>query len=382
MNSIDNYLDDFSKVETFDIRLDNADVPQVYASGNWLFEHADEILDNPNLVAPKEAYFTDTDVIPDLDEYLGETKAPKHEAKPRKKSIERDNDNFSVFKEPVLSYLASKLKRSGHNTAYLIWFGLYYLMFVTIFGGSDTAFLTFGFIYGISFLVCISPLGEWIMRKRTGIRPMRTAKEINTLGSILEDLYDEAERIDPLIYPAIEIFIDESMDVNAYAFGRKTLVVTKGSLELLSESDLHGLIAHEFGHFSGLDTLSIVLASIGNVSLSVLCGILQGTLNLVGRIFPNEGKSFLVRILKGILSLLYKVISFVTNLFLMSASRTCEYKADKFAFECGYGEEMLNVLKQFEMLETGGNRSFTALLMSTHPDTSNRIKRLEKLLGY
>jgi len=54
------------------------------------------------------------------------------------------------------------------------------------------------------------------------------------------------------------------MTINAFAFGKSTLVLTRGSLELLNDDCLKGLIVHEFGHFSHRDTEAILLTTVSN----------------------------------------------------------------------------------------------------------------------
>ena len=57
-------------------------------------------------------------------------------------------------------------------------------------------------------------------------------------------------RTDPQLSRKIRLYIQEDMSVNAFVFGKKTLVLTRGSVALLSDDCLKGLMAHEFGHFA------------------------------------------------------------------------------------------------------------------------------------
>ena len=68
---------------------------------------------------------------------------------------------------------------------------------------------------------------------------------------------------------------------------------------------------------------------------------------------------------------------FVGDLILMPTSRKGEYLADKFAYECGFGREIISALCQLESLVMEDKKRFRELLRSTHPPLSHRIERLE-----
>ena len=59
------------------------------------------------------------------------------------------------------------------------------------------------------------------------------------------------------------------------------------------------------------------------------------------------------------------------------SSRQNEYLADKFAYDCGYGNELAETL---DLIGQGsGAKGLWANLASTHPDTDDRIARLQDL---
>ena len=84
----------------------------------------------------------------------------------------------------------------------------------------------------------------------------------------------EAVKTDPTLSMNIKLYIQEDMDINAFAFGRETLVLTRGSLELLNDDGIKGLIAHELGHFSHYDTIVQLFAAVGNFYISLLTRII------------------------------------------------------------------------------------------------------------
>jgi len=66
-------------------------------------------------------------------------------------------------------------------------------------------------------------------------------------------------------------------------------------------------------------------------------------------------------------------------LLCMYSSRQNEYAADEYAFNCGYGYDLQQVLESFG--NGSGSTGLFSALVSSHPDTYKRIARLQKLEG-
>lgn len=265
-----------------------------------------------------------------------------------------------------------------YNLPYVLWLVFYYVMFSLLFGGTGESFLFFGAIYIVSIVLSLT-VGESFFRLRMGLRKVRTRKEKDRLIPIFNQVYRSAKLTHPSISKHIKLYIDNSMEINAYAFGKSTLAVTKGSILLLDDRALYGLIAHEMGHFAHCDTHALIMASVGNSTLRFFTMFFNFSFNVMDRIASNEDRSFIIRVLRGILMFVYKIILFVGDLFLLPVSRQGEYRADKFAFECGYGAELHHALSTFEMLESTPIK-LVDRVFSTHPSTPNRLARLEQLL--
>ena len=52
------------------------------------------------------------------------------------------------------------------------------------------------------------------------------------------EVYKQASKVNPDLPKNIKLYVQENMDINAFAFGKSTLVLTKGSLELLDDDGL------------------------------------------------------------------------------------------------------------------------------------------------
>jgi len=258
------------------------------------------------------------------------------------------------------------------NIIYCLWFVFYIFIF-----GYFTAFLIIPF-YVISFLIALSPHAERIWRFLSGVRPLRLKSEKERLRSIFFDVYIGAVDARPRMFRGIKIFILETMDINAYAFGRETLILTKGSIDLLSDECIAGLMAHELGHFANGDTRMALLLKIGNLPMSLVMQALSWARNKL-----KESRGFFVSLLRGFINVFYfplKGIDFLGELILMHEQRKSEYLADSFAFASGYGKELAEVLSQLYQVSFSKPQSIKEMMRATHPHITKRIERLEDML--
>ena len=269
------------------------------------------------------------------------------------------------------------------NWPYIFWLLFYFTLFWLILGATGKSFITVFVIYSISLLFACSAAAEGLWRSISGVRPLYTQAEKNHLLPIFEEVYIEAVKADPNLFKGITLYIQEDMDVNAFAFGKSTLVLTKGSIELLSDECLKGLIAHEFGHFSHFDTVVLLFASVGNLLMSLLMKIIRGIAKILLYMVRNKDVSFTwcMKILYSLVNGVYKGILFTGDLILMSVSREHEFMADAFAGKCGFGVELAEVLYQIHQVSISRPENVIEQLRSTHPPLTQRIERLERLNG-
>jgi heat shock protein HtpX len=167
------------------------------------------------------------------------------------------------------------------------------------------------------------------------------------------------------------------MTINAFAFGKSTLVLTRGSIELLNDECLKGLISHEFGHFSYKHTDALLLFTVANLPMSFIIRKLTDAKNH----FDNsKRRSLIIGSLCDFLYYLFKALDFIGDLILMHSSRKNEYKADKFSIKSGFGKELTNVLIEIYGVSISKPQSVKEQLRSTHPHITLRIERLEEVI--
>ena len=248
------------------------------------------------------------------------------------------------------------------NLPYLAWTLFYFLLFWLALGANAISFIALFAVYLLLITFAFTPVAESFWRVASGVRPLRTSREKERLEPLLDEVYEEVKAINPDISKAIKLYIFEDMEINAFAFGRGTLVLTRGSILLLNDECLQGLIAHEFGHFAHYDTHVQLIVSVGNLFVSLLFKLLN-----------YLAKSF------KLIALITKPLFFINDCLLMSASRHQEYMADEFALHCRFDIELIAVLYQLYDIVTEKPESVREQLRRTHPELTKRIENLERL---
>jgi len=179
---------------------------------------------------------------------------------------------------------------------------------------------------------------------------------------------------------------------NAFATGRSprhsVVAVTQGALDLLTNEELEGVIAHEIAHIKNRDMLVNTLAAVIGAAITY---VLYLSLFAAGdRERDRSG---------GLLALaLLVVVPFAVMLVRLAISRTREFEADRQG--AVLSRKPLALASALRKLEfriresplTQGNPSTSHLfivnpfrgvklssLFATHPPTTERIKRLEEM---
>ena len=226
---------------------------------------------------------------------------------------------------------------------------------------------------------------------------MYQAKEVEKkdkpeLHALIEDIARLAK------IPKPKVYMVKSANPNAFATGRNpehaAVAVTTGILDLLDKEELKGVLAHEISHVKNRD---ILIASIAATLAGVISFI--GAMARWGAIFGSLGGEDRENS-GGILGFL--VLGIITPLmaFLiqMAISRSREYQADESAARLlGNGEGLVKALRKLEHgvrdhpLEHGSKAGASLFivnpftwkgmmtLLSTHPHTDDRVKRLQGL---
>ena len=273
------------------------------------------------------------------------------------------------------------------NIFYILWFLLYFGISWVILGENWRAFYIALAIYGTSITIALCPIGEVLLRAVEGCRKPATGQEKNYLLPLFEDVYQNAKEINPSLNNGIKIYIMDFMYVNAFAIGRKTIAITKGALETFTRDELKGILAHELGHMTYGHTKALLLSVIGNFFFSVIVWILRLLLSIVEwlsevfAVFNFMGIIF--RILAFVVRVVCEVFIFIFvnlgEIVLSANSRLNEIQADKFAFDIGYGKELISCLYLLQKISINSKVKLSEKLKASHPHLAYRIGYLEEL---
>lgn len=247
-------------------------------------------------------------------------------------------------------------------------------------------------IYILSIVIALSPIGEWILRVQSGCKAIVDPTVVSRMQPIFEEVYSRAKEMNPEIPGDVKLFMNNDLCPNAFATGRHTICITRGLL-LLSDNDIKGILGHEFGHLAHKDTDTILVIAVGNLIVSIVFAVWRAIIRLFAWFINIAGvmaaESFwgkltawfageLIRILIDIV--LAGVIALWTKLgvlICMTSSRANEYLADQYSYHLGYGYDLCNALRKLGVGEK--SKGIFAALSSSHPDSFDRINRLNEL---
>jgi heat shock protein HtpX len=226
---------------------------------------------------------------------------------------------------------------------------------------------------------------------------MQQAKPLDTaLYPQVESMVRDITTKDNLPMPKL-YFVDTPIP-NAFATGRSpkhaVVAVTRGIMEILDDTELRAVLAHEIGHVKNYDMLvSAIAATIGG-AISILAEMAFWGGALFGGNDEEGGNPI------GALAAML-LAPFAAMIIQMAVSRSREYGADAHSKEIlGHGEDLIRALQKLEdfkpalaKYQPSPNQEATAHLMftnmfnmrglsslfSTHPSTADRIKRLRSL---
>jgi len=287
------------------------------------------------------------------------------------------NKIIEIIKNITKKYLKN-------NYLYMIAFFIYFnITWKWLFTGSISGFfITIG-IYTISISIAMSPIGEYILRFVNTARSLETKREKEYLIPLFEDVYEQAKSKYPRLNKNIEICIIDAMYINAVALGRKTVAVTRGAVDTFSEEELKGFISHELGHISNGDTKATLLIIIGNGIFTIPTIALQILLNLLDTVAVIDRKgvlSFIVGLIKLIFNILLFIFSYLMKAIISAGSRENEFHADKFAYDVGYGQDLIEALYLLQGMCISEKANLVTKLTESHPNIAKRIGTLEKMI--
>jgi heat shock protein HtpX len=262
----------------------------------------------------------------------------------------------------------------------------------------------FGNLYGRELTYVIVAVGiiyavvGYFMASRTAMA-VNAAREISKkdnprLWRIIENL----SIADGLPMPRVFIISDPAP--NAFATGRDPqhalVCATSGLLEIMSDTELESVFAHELGHVKNYDirVSMVAFAMVAVVALLADVILRFAWFGVGSRERENEGQAGQVLLIIGIVAAILAPIA--ATLIQLAISRQREYLADATsALTTRYPEGLISALEKIERTGSALKRQNTATahfffasplknhsitnLFSTHPPIEARITRLKNM---
>jgi len=271
------------------------------------------------------------------------------------------------------------------NPQYLLCSVAYFVLASFLLGGLITSFLIALLSYVISLFIAFTPIGEKLLRVLEHVRKIETKQEKEYLLPLFQEVYMQAKENNPEL-EHIELCVIDKMIVNACSLGKHTIAVTKGAMETFSPDELKALIAHEIAHILYGDTMARLYMTVGNGLFTVFVLASKAFIFIAEWIemMVSKAKFSFASIIITIVRLLFTLILFAVQ-FLMQAvmsisNRRSEFRADRYAYELGYGEKLVKAFYLLEKAQLGDNSTIVQKMTASHPRITARIEKIELLL--
>lgn len=245
-------------------------------------------------------------------------------------------------------------------------------------------------VAGFTILAMVLNLGAYFFSDKIVLRIHRaqpvSEREAPRLYAVVRELTTRAE------IPMPRVFLIPSPQPNAFATGRNpakgVVAVTQGILQLLTERELRGVLAHEIGHIKNRDILVSTIAAAVASAIAYIANMLQWTAIFGGG--DDDAPSPIAALALAI------VAPIAATLVQLGISRSREYLADETGARLSAAPEALaSALEKLEraahivpsltsqpataslfIVNPFAGARGLATLFSTHPPMAERVRRL------
>lgn len=175
-------------------------------------------------------------------------------------------------------------------------------------------------------------------------------RRVETIGSRLT-MYSDRQDLQ------YHFDVVDDKELNAFAIPGGFVYINSGLVSAANEDELAGVMAHEIGHIAARHSAKALQTQLGyQLIMGIILGSAQSAQNI------QSG------------------LNVVFNLVNLGYSRSDEYLADKLAvrYTRRAGYSPLGLITFFRKLESEGSHAPSLVFFSSHPPTSERIKRVEE----
>jgi heat shock protein HtpX len=221
-------------------------------------------------------------------------------------------------------------------------------------------------------LLSVSFITEWWHRSFCQGRKIANREE-REFAHIIDDICKKAR----IKRPTILVNNDES--VNAYALGRRTIVLNKGCFTLIDRDQLAAIIAHEIAHLKVGDSVCSISA-ITMLSVPLFSERFPRLINVIG-VFFKPAK--LLHLLSLPLLPAYWLFNYLFlplwNPLIILIGRRAEFRADALAAKWVGKKKVISLLEYLEKNNVEQDGNMWGRLYESHPFTIYRLDNVDAL---
>ena len=236
-------------------------------------------------------------------------------------------------------------------------------------------------------------LGEYVSLfsdRAISVKNLNSCDRIR-LERIKDLLTNDAEQIGANI-SGLKLHVVPSDDINAFAYGFSHVGITQAAMNACDDMTLCAVLSHELSHILNLDAVfhrviaAEVMLVIGALAMGSFAGVAAIWIIFAGICLFGLGCGFLPymaargigKLVKGIFSGLQWIVLFLYRVLMGVVGRGCEFKADRYSCQLGYGAQLSYFLDRFVAGEDRRHKTLNEILYASHPSAYKRIQRIEQ----
>lgn len=206
-------------------------------------------------------------------------------------------------------------------------------------------------------------------------------KEKTRIFPLVENIIQQINKIknENLKFENLKIRIIDDEKINACTV-ENYIALTTGTLKKANDREIEAVLIHEFSHYVNKDVRFNMLVLGANVPVYLVIKVH----NIMAVLMAIPLLSFILFIPFLFVKIIYFVfvkiiLNTLLRMVMMKFSRDKEYRCDALAVELGYGQDLISLFNKFEENE---EFTLTDFFYSTHPETKDRIERMNKILSF
>lgn len=212
----------------------------------------------------------------------------------------------------------------------------------------------------------------------------------NRLETAKMQLVADVKSVSGTNISGLKLYLVPGDDMNATAYGFNCVSVTRGTFDNADPITLNAVLAHEVSHILNFDaefnravfcsvTLLVGALSVMSFAMIAIIFLIFLVLSCFRSWLSVMAFQGTTKAIGGLFSLLQRGVVVIYRSLLSLVSRHAEYRSDKYSCMLGYGVQLSHFLA---LTEPNNQRqlTLTEAMYRSHPPTSKRIARLEKLI--